>query len=84
MKTLNQVYIECKVRVRETVRPSRNKEVGNLYQLTSNKTVNTNCLLLISATEKYLFKNKATSVLSVQTNESIWNEFVDLMEQCGN
>ena len=47
IKTLKQIYVECKVSVRQTRKLSRNEEIRTLYQLRNNKNVNvnTNCLI---------------------------------------
>ena len=83
IKTLKQIYVECKVSVRQTLKLSRNEEVKSLYQLTNNKNVNTEFLIkLIDIPEKHLFRNKTKSVLSKRTKETIWNEFLNLKEQC--
>ena len=34
-------------------------------------------------TEKHLFRNKMKSALSKRTQGTIWNEVLDLKEQCG-
>ena len=82
IKTLKQIYFECKVSVLQTLKLSCNKEVRTLYQLTNNKNVNTNCLInSIDIAEKHL-RNKMKSVLSKATKETIWNEFLDSKEQC--
>ena len=48
------------------------------------KNVNTDYLInSMGITEKYLFRNKMKSVLSKRTQETIWNEVLDLKEQCG-
>ena len=84
IKNLKNIYVECKVSVRQTLKLSRNKEVRILYQLTNNKNVNTGCLInSIDITEKHLFRSKTESVLSKTTKETIWNELLDLKEQCG-
>ena len=63
---------------------SLNEEVRTLYQLTNIKNVNTDCLInSIDIAEKHLFRNKTKSVLSKTTKETIWNEVLDLKEQCG-
>ena len=35
IKTLKQIFVECKVSVRQTLKLSRNEEVKTLYQLTN-------------------------------------------------
>ena len=82
--TLKEIYVECKVSVRQTLKLSRNEEVRTLYQLTNNKNVNIDCLLnSIDIAKKPLFRNKTKSVLSKAMKETIWNEFLELKEQCG-
>ena len=84
IETLKQIYVECKVSVRQTLTLSRNEQGRTLYQLTNNKNVNTDCLIdSIDITVKHLFKNNAKSALSKTTKETIWNEFLDLKEQFG-
>ena len=83
IKTLKQIYVECKVSVRQTLKLSRHEKVRSLYQLTNNKNVNTDCLMkLTDIAEKHLFRNKTKSVLSKTTKETIWNDFLNLKEQC--
>ena len=45
IKTSKQIYVECKVSVRQTLKLSRNEEVRTLFQRTYNKNVNTDCLI---------------------------------------
>ena len=83
IKTLKQIYVECKVSVRQALKLSRNEEVRTLYQLTNNETVNADCLInSIDIAEKHLFRNKTKSLLSRTTKETIWNEILDLKDQC--
>ena len=37
----------------------------------------------LDITEKHLFRKKTKSLLSKTTKETIWNELLDLKEQCG-
>ena len=84
IKTLKQIYVECKVSVRQTIKLSRNEEFRTLYQLSNNKNVNTDCLInSIDITEKVLFRDKTKSVLSETMKKTLWNEFLDSKEQCG-
>ena len=76
--------MECTVSVRQTLKSSCNKKNRNLYHLPNSKNVNTDGLInSIDIAEKHLFRNKTESVLSKTTKETIWNEFLDLKEQCG-
>ena len=72
IKTSKQIYVECKVSVRQTLKLSRNEKVWTLYQLTNNKNLNTDFLInSIDIPEKHLFRNKTKSVLSKTTKETI-------------
>ena len=84
IKTLKQIYVECKVSVRQTLKLSRSEELELYISLQTIKNVNTNCLInSIGIAEKHLFRNKTKSVLSKATKETSWNEFLDLKEQGG-
>ena len=55
-----------------------------MYQLTSNKNVNTDYLLSQLMQLKNISSRKKTkTLLSMKINEFIWNKFLDLKEQCG-
>ena len=83
IKTLKQIYVECKVSVPQTLKLSHNEEVRTLYQLTNNKNVNTDSLInSMDTAEKHLLRNKTKSVLSKATKGTVRNEFLDLKEQC--
>ena len=84
IKILTHAHIRCKVSVQRTLKSSLKKHVRNMYQLTSNKNVNTDYLLSQLTQLKNISSRKKTkTLLSMKINEFIWNKFLDLKEQCG-
>ena len=83
-KTYQQIYVECKLSVRRTLKTSLNDGIRNLYKLTSTKNGNSDSILEnINSTEKRIIKNRSCALLSTQSKESTWNVFLNLKEKCG-
>ena len=83
-KTYQQIYVECKLSVRRTLKTSLNDGIRNLYKLTSTKNGNSDSILeSINSTEKRIIKNRSCALLSTQSKESTWNVFLNLKEKCG-
>ena len=84
IQTCQQIYVERKPAIRRTLKTSLNKDIRNLYKLTSTKTANFNSILEnINSTEKRIIKNRSCALLSTQSKESTWNAFLNLKEKCG-
>ena len=82
-KTYQQIYVECKLSVRRTLKTSLNDGIRNLYKLTSTKNGNSDSILEnINSTEKRIIKNRSCALLSTQSKESTWNVFLNLKEKC--
>ena len=83
IETCQQIYVTCKFSVRRTLKTSLNKDIRNLYKLTSTKNVNSDSILeKINSTKKQIIKKRSCALLSTQRKESTWNGFLNLKEQC--
>ena len=84
IKTCQHIYVDCKLKIRRTLETSLNQDIRNLYKLTSNKNVNSDSILKkINFTEKRIIKIRSCALLSIQSQKSTWNGFLNLKEQCG-
>ena len=85
IKTLKQIYNECKLRNRCLLRFSLNSKAQKLYELTSNRDNKHDCVInyITSANglERHRVKSKCRSILSKEFKETTWNNFLGLKEQ---
>ena len=83
IQTCQQIYVERKPAIRRTLK-TLNKDIRNLYKLTSTKIVNFNSILEnINSTEKRIIKNQSCALLSTQSKQTTLNGFLNLKKQCG-
>ena len=84
IQTCQQIYVERKPAIRRTLKTSLNKDIRNLYKLTSTKIVNFNSILEnINYTEKRIIKNRSCALLSNQSKQAMLSGFLNLKKQCG-
>ena len=75
---------ECKLSVRRILKTSPNLKARKLYEVTSNKHVNSDSIINKIVTvdpEKYKVKKNYRKIFNKNNNEKIWDDFIQLKEQ---
>ena len=79
-----KLYNECKLSVRRILKTSPNLKARKLYEITSNKHVNSDSIINKIVTvdpEKYKVKKNCCKIFNKNYNEKIWYDFMQLNEQ---
>ena len=83
IKTCQQIHVAFNLGVHRTLKTSLNKDIKNLYKLTSIMNLNPDSTLeKINSTEKRIIKNRSDALLSTQSKYNTWNSFFNVKEQC--
>ena len=81
IKTYQHIHVDCKLKIRRTLKTSLNQDIRNLYKLASTKNVNSDSILKkINFTEERIIKIRSCALLSIQSQTSTWNGFLNLVQ----
>ena len=84
-KTEKLISKECKITHRKVVKCSRNEEARKLCDLKTMKNINLDSIVSKATSEELpnnKTKAKRKSILNKEITESVWDNFMDLREQC--